>query len=134
MCRLAAFPPMFPRDKALEVLHRIEGSNTDGIGSAYVKNGEFVVDKYPVGITQLETKYNEFLSHMPYDGWTIAHMRAASHGEVCDRNTHPFITQNKEWCICHNGVWSDYKITKMVLKSVCKIDFNGETDSEVAAE
>ena len=66
---------------------------------------------------------------MPYNGWTIAHLRAASHGPVAMENTHPF--EIGRWAICHNGIWSDYDVAKLALSHYVK--FQGETDSEVAA-
>ena len=44
MCRLAAFPPEFERNEAFQILANFENNNTDGTGSAYVKNGQFVID------------------------------------------------------------------------------------------
>ena len=129
MCRLAAFPPGYSRDKAIDILLNFEDFNTDGTGYSYVKDGEFVVEKWAKSLSKV-LKQNDFLTHMPYDGWTIAHLRAASHGEKLRRNTHPFVTS--KYCICHNGIWSDYKIAKLALKD--RIEFKGETDSEVAAQ
>lgn len=126
MCRLAAFPPNYPRELAMAILLRFEGNNTDGVGSAYVKNDEFVVDKEPIALSELlETR--DFLAHMPYNGWTIAHLRAASHGENALRNTHPFIVD--DMCMVHNGVWSAYNIAALAMNKTME----GETDSEVAA-
>jgi hypothetical protein len=110
------------------------------VGSAYVKDGKFVVDKHPVSLTELLTLDHPFLSHMPYEGWTIAHLRAASHGDIAYRNTHPFTVGGTgdrtkgegEWCIAHNGIWTDYAVAKLALSKFVK--FHGETDTEVAAE
>jgi hypothetical protein len=44
-------------------------------------------------------------------------------------NTHPFI--QGPWAVVHNGIWSDYALVKAALKKYVK--FQGETDSEVAA-
>jgi hypothetical protein len=66
---------------------------------------------------------------MPHPGWTIAHLRAASHGANTKENTHPFIVG--PWAVVHNGVWNDYNIAKLALNKYVK--FTGETDSEVAA-
>ncbi len=130
MCRLAAFPPNFPREEAISILRHFYEGNPDGVGSAYVKNEEFVVNKYPYSLhTALRRNQDEFLSHMPYRGWTIAHLRAASHGQNFHKNTHPFIAGN--WAVIHNGIWSDYNIAKLALRKFVK--FEGETDSEVAA-
>jgi predicted glutamine amidotransferase len=129
MCRLAAFPPDYPRDKALEILLAFEGKNTDGVGSVYVKNNKFVVDKHPTALSKILAKDHDFLGHMPYNGWTLAHLRLASHGCNANRNTHPFLVG--DWAFVHNGVWSDYNLVKLALSKTVK--FEGETDTEVAA-
>ena len=67
---------------------------------------------------------------MPYNGWTLAHLRAASHGEVAKRNCHPFLID--DWAVIHNGIWSEYNIAKLIFEKQ-GIQFEGETDSEVAA-
>ena len=128
MCRLAAFPPGFDRIEALEILASFENTNTDGTGSAYVKDGRFVVNKWPKPFSKVARKY-PFLGHMPYDGWTIAHLRAASHGENKVENTHPFIVG--PWAFIHNGIWSEHEIARLIFGKQVKIE--GETDSEVAA-
>lgn len=133
MCRLAAFPPHFPQDKALEILLEMEGGNVDGVGSAHVgADGNFVINKFPTSLSKIMEKGTPFLSHMAgegYNGWTIAHLRAASHGVVAMKNTHPFQI-GKTWAFAHNGVWSDYSIVKLALSKTTK--FEGETDTEVA--
>jgi len=123
------FPPGFPRNKALEILLAFEKNNTDGVGSAYLKNGGFVIDKYPCSLGKILSKRIPFLEHMPHNGWTIAHLRAASHGNNKKVNTHPFLVG--KWAIMHNGIWSEYNVVKLALEKTIK--FQGETDSEVAA-
>ena|SRR5438045_3937968 len=138
MCRLAAFPPGFARDRALEILLRFEGPNTDGVGAAYVKNGKFQIEKSPMSISEVLESGHNFLGHMGPEckSWTIAHLRLASHGCNHMRNTHPFIVG--DYCVVHNGVWSNYSTAKGILKKVPMPDgsarkFEGETDTEVAA-
>lgn len=134
MCRLAAFPPHFPQDKALEILLEMEGTNNvDGVGSAYVgADGKFVVQKWPTSLSKIMEKGTPFLEHMAgegYNGWTIAHLRAASHGVVAMKNTHPFVI-NDQWAFMQNGTWNDFDIVKLALSKTVK--FEGETDTEVA--
>ena len=128
MCRLAAFPPGFARDDAIEILKHFENNNTDGTGTAYVENKRFVVEKYPKSLSKVLSK-RRLLDHMPYDGWTIAHLRAANRGDVKAVNTHPFVAGR--WCVCHNGTFDEYKVVKLALGN--KVKFEGETDSEAAA-
>lgn len=136
MCRLAAFPPLMPRQEALNILLDMQGGNLDGVGSVYLnEKGEFIVDKHPCSLTSLFRKGGAagkaFLSHMPHAGWTVAHLRAASHGGNTMENTHPFITHDGNYAIVHNGIWSDYRLAKLCLAPT--IPFKGQTDSEVAA-
>ena len=128
MCRLAAFPPNFPRVEALQILAEFERQNKDGTGSVYVKDGKFVVDKWPSAFSDV-VKDEPFLAHMPYNGWTVAHLRAASNGAPLKRNTHPFIAG--PWAVAHNGVWSQHDIVRLALSGT--IQMKGDTDSEVAA-
>lgn len=129
MCRLAAFPPGFARDQAIEILKNFENNNVDGTGATWVEDGKFVVEKYPKSLTKVLRRHRHFLDHMPHNGWTVAHLRAASHGNISIQNTHPFVANN--FVVAHNGVFSEYKIAKLALES--KVKFFGETDSEAAA-
>lgn len=128
MCRLAAFPPNFPRVEALQILAEFEKHNTDGTGSVYVKDGNFVVQKWPEPFSKVVQR-EPFLAHMPYNGWTLAHLRAGSNGAPLKRNTHPFLAG--KWAVIHNGVWSDHNIVRLALSD--RIKMKGDTDSEVAA-
>jgi len=129
MCRLAAFPPMFTKEEALIVLKEFKDTNKDGTGSVYVKDNKFIVNKYPFCFNRVMKENLPLLDHMPYPGWTVAHLRAASHGKNLIENTHPFI--KGDWAVVHNGVWQGYDIVKECLKPY--IVFKGDTDSEVAA-
>jgi predicted glutamine amidotransferase len=129
MCRLAAFPPGFSKHDAIEILKSFEKNNDDGTGSAHVHNGQFIVKKYAKTLTKILANKPHFLGHMPYNGWTIVHLRAASHGSVSKENTHPFIAG--KWCVCHNGVFSEHNLVRLCFSK--QVEFDGETDSEAAA-
>lgn len=128
MCRLAAFPPYFPRQEAINILLNFEKNNTDGTGYVYLDHKKFVVRKTIDKLSDC-IKDNNFLKHMPYGGWTLVHLRAASHGENAMRNTHPFIIENK-WAFIHNGIWSEYEIPRKIFQKLGEI--KGETDTEAA--
>lgn len=128
MCRIAAFPPNFPRRDAIEILRNFENNNTDGTGAAWIEGKNFLVEKYPKALSKVLRKHR-FLRHMPHNGWTIAHLRAASVSDVRKVNTHPFVAG--PWAVCHNGTFSEHKVVKLALGN--KMKFEGETDSEVAA-
>ncbi len=129
MCRIAAFPPNFPRNEALSILENFENKNIDGTGSVYLQDGKFVVQKWAKPFSWV-VRNRPFLTHMPYNkGWTLVHLRAASHGKNRQENTHPFIVG--PWAMIHNGIWSEYNLVKMALSKTIKTQ--GDTDSEVAA-
>ena len=121
MCRLAAFPPNFPRKEALKIMLNFESFNTDGTGYTYIENGKFVTKKWPKDFSSLIKSGKPLLDHMPYKGWTIVHLRAASHGANTMENTHPF--EIGPWAICHNGIWSDYDVAKLALSKYVKFNY-----------
>ena len=108
----------------------MEGHNTDGTGSAYIKDNEFILEKYPFALTDILKEGIPFLSHMPCNSHTIVHLRSSTHGKNTYANTHPFLTKN--YCVIHNGVWNEHSLARAFLEKFIKID--GETDSQVAAE
>ena len=130
MCRLLACPPNFSRDKAIEILKNFEKTNTDGLGYCYVKDGEFQHKKWPTSLTKiLEKDEAGFLDNMPHNGWTIVHLRAASHGGNRTVNTHPFFLN--DWGMIHNGIMDGEAAIRELLE-MSGTTFTGKTDSEVA--
>lgn len=131
MCRLAAFPPGFSKEDAIEMMATYGEYNKDGVGIAFVKDGEIVVKKWASSWEGLTKSKVDVFAHMPYDGWTIAHVRAATHGAKVPVNTHPFV--KGDWAICHNGIYSGHQVARALLSEMGS-EFLGETDSEVGAE
>ena len=106
--------------------------NRDGVGSVHLDSkGQFKIVKYPRALTSILRHKQPFLTHMPHDGWTLVHLRAASHGKNAVENTHPF--EVGDWCVAHNGIWSEYSIAALLLDHFAGVKCEGETDSEVAA-
>jgi predicted glutamine amidotransferase len=129
MCRIVALPPFFPKKKAMEIVKDFYIGNDDGTGSVYVKDGKFVVNKWNQSFEEVVKQKLPLFDHMPYNGWTLAHVRAASHGKNTYENTHPFVKGN--FAMVHNGVFHEYAPVKAALSATHK--FKGQTDSEVAA-
>jgi predicted glutamine amidotransferase len=102
--------------------------NTDGTGSVHVKDGKFVVNKWSIPFDEVVEKKLPLFDHMPYNGWTIGHVRAASHGGNTYNNTHPLV--KGEWAMAHNGIFQEYAIVKALMTDHT---FIGQTDSEAAA-
>ena len=87
------------------------------------------MNKYPVAFSKIMKRGIKFLNHMPHDGWTVAHLRAASHGCNSVRNTHPFVVGS--WAVTHNGIWSEHEIARLAMSKWVKF-LPGETDTIVA--
>lgn len=129
MCRLIALPPGTPSETAHELVSHFVRGNDDGVGEAFVVKGDFKINKYPYSYHEAVTKKDALFKHMPYDGWTIAHVRLATHGEHTWVNTHPFI--KGDVAVVHNGVFGAHSIIKAALGGSVK--WSGDCDSEVAA-
>ena len=134
MCRQLSISPGTKRNEALEILLEMESGNSDGFGYGYVQDGKFSIFKSPLSLSSLLKRKVPILSHLPHsNGYTIAHLRARSCGEVSKANSHPFETD--KYLICHNGNYglpNERKITKLLLNKL-GAKFSSETDSEVAA-
>ena len=63
MCRLLSLPPETGKDEAIKILQHFEKANNDGTGMVYIKDGKFVVEKYPKTFSWVLREHPDFLSH-----------------------------------------------------------------------
>lgn len=120
------------RDEAISILEQMEGGNVHGTGCGWINSeGKIQIQKYPISLQKILKNKNgkNFLSHLPHNGWTIAHLRMASCGTIEHKNCHPF-NINDKMVGCHNGCFSPWYIPKMILEKYD--DFSSTTDTEVA--
>lgn len=114
--------------KIVEIATLIYGNtNSDGTGYAYVNSeGNIIVEK-----TEEEAKYFWLKNNKKIISKSvIAHVRLGTNGGVKKENSHPFLNENGEMALCHNGIVSDYSTFERELKNKGH-KFSSQTDSEI---
>lgn len=115
----------------LEGLKRLEYRGYDSAGVALIeKKGDgfsLEVEKHVGKVKNLAAA----VTARPFTSTLgIAHTRWATHGEPCDRNSHPHVSDGL--AIVHNGILENYQSLKQRL-IMEGYKFVSETDSEVLA-
>lgn len=110
----------------LRGLKDLEYRGYDSSGIAYLKNGEISLCRSVGQICNLEKKVEESSEAEV----VIGHTRWATHGKVCEENSHPHLSYNKSLAIVHNGIIENFGEIKNSMKDV---EFRSQTDTEVFA-
>ena len=117
----------------LDCIQRLEYRGYDSAGMAVVEQGEEIARWRTVGTVEVlrdlheENKPEAVGSQAMAVG--CAHTRWATHGDVHERNTHPFVIRD-EIVIVHNGIIENHKELRHELQQRGAV-FESDTDSEV---
>ncbi|MBK7689607.1 MAG: glutamine--fructose-6-phosphate transaminase (isomerizing) [Bacteroidetes bacterium] len=127
MCGIVAYiGPKNAYPILIKGLKRLEYRGYDSAGVALL-NGTLQIYKKEGKVSDLEN----FVAQQSTDGTVgIGHTRWATHGEPCDRNAHPHISNSGNLAIIHNGIIENYAALKTELE-LRGYTFESDTDTEI---
>ncbi len=127
MCGIVAYiGPKKAYPILIKGLKRLEYRGYDSAGVALL-NGSLQIYKKEGKVSDLEN----FVAQKSTDGTVgIGHTRWATHGEPCDRNAHPHISNSGNLAIIHNGIIENYAALKTELE-LRGYTFESDTDTEI---
>lgn len=127
MCGIVAYiGPKEAYPIILKGLKRLEYRGYDSAGVA-LQNGDLRVYKKKGKVADLE---ETLVGKDLHSNVGIGHTRWATHGEPCDRNAHPHLSNDGRLAMIHNGIIENYAQLKSELVKK-GYTFTSDTDTEV---
>lgn len=111
----------------IDGLNRLEYRGYDSAGVALLQEGKINLYKKEGKVAALEA---ETVGQLVAGHVGIGHTRWATHGEPCDRNAHPHLSNSGAIAMIHNGIIENYAQLKAELERK-GYSFASDTDSEV---
>lgn len=128
MCGIAGYAGNLPaKDFLLESLEKLEYRGYDSAGIATLEADSINISKTKGKLNELTKKVASF-THNGTIG--IGHTRWATHGKPDEINSHPHISQDRNFAVVHNGIIENYLSLKKMLEEH-GFKFKSETDTEV---
>jgi glucosamine--fructose-6-phosphate aminotransferase (isomerizing) len=129
MCGITACIGNNSQEIVFNGLKQLQNRGYDSAGICYIKNDEFICNKF--ASTATESAINRLEKYVTKsEGVCIGHTRWATHGAKTDENAHPHIDMNNRFSLVHNGIIENYKHLKdFLIENGFK--FKSQTDTEV---